>query len=199
MRDSGRLFRQDAAVTIAAADGEGGPAWRALHARVRATSGGGPGAPRRPGPGDRRNRFVSQRIEVPFPGEFRVSTPILTDRVEPAAPGQPPRPALAAHRVFAPGGGLYCRYEVFGAARPGTEAPRVNAAFELRRGDGETLRKAPATPIAADAEGRLVRMVGTSLEGLEEGAYELVLEVEDEVSGERLVRREPFLLARDAR
>ncbi len=199
MRDSGRLFRQDAAVTIAAAAGEGGPAWRAFTREFELPPGVAQVRLAVRDPASGAIGSVSQRIEVPFPGEFRVSTPILTDRVEPAAPGQPPRPALAAHRVFPPGGGLYCQYEVFGAARPGTEAPRVNAAFELRRGDGETLRKAPATPIAADAEGRLVRMVGTSLEGLEDGAYELVLEVEDEVSGERLVRREPFALARPGR
>jgi hypothetical protein len=44
-----------------------------------------------------------------------------------------------------------------------------------------------------------VRLIGASLEDLPEGAYELVLEVRNEVSGERLVRREPFVLARDAR
>jgi hypothetical protein len=44
-----------------------------------------------------------------------------------------------------------------------------------------------------------VRTVGASLEGLEAGAYELVLEVRDEVSGNRLVRREPFALAPDGR
>jgi VWFA-related protein len=198
MRDSGRVFRRDAAVTIAGATGEG-PAWRAftrefdvppgvaqLRVVVRDPASGAIGS-------------ILQRLEVPFPGEFRVSTPVLTDRVEPAGPGQPPRPALAAHRVFAPGGGLYCRYEVFGAARPGGAAPRVDASFELRGADGETLRKAPPTPIAPGADGRLVRTVGTSLEGLEEGGYELVLEVADEVSGQRLIRHEPFALAQDNR
>jgi hypothetical protein len=85
---------------------------------------------------------------------------------------------------------------VFGAARPGGAAPRVDASFELRRADGETLRKAPPTPIAPGADGRLVRTVGTSLESFEEGAYELVLKVHDEVSGDSLVRQEPFVLAR---
>ena len=198
MRDSGRFFRQDAAVTIAAAAGEG-PPWRAftrefelppgvgqVRVVVRDLASGAIGS-------------VLQRLEVPFPGELRLSTPILTDRVEAAAdPGQPPRPALAAHRVFPPRGGLYCQYEVFGAARPGGAAPRVDASFELRRADGETLRKAPPTPIAVGADRRLVRMVGASLEGLEEGAYELVLEVSDEATGDRLVRHELFVLARDA-
>lgn len=195
MRDSGRLFRRDAAVTIAPADGQG-PAWRAftrefdlppgvtqLRLVVRDPATGALGS-------------ILHRLEVPFPGEFRLSTPIITDRVEPGEAGQPPRPALAAHRLFPTGGGLYCQYEVFGAARPGGRAPRVEASFELRRGDGATVLESPPSAIVPGADGRLVRTVGTSLEGLEEGAYELVLEVADETTGERLVRHEPFVLAR---
>jgi VWFA-related protein len=199
MRDSGRLYRQDAAVTIASAAGEA-PVWRAFTREFELPPGVGQVRLVVRDPASGAIGSLLQRLEVPFPGEFRVSTPILTDRAEPAAvPGDPPRPALAAHRVFPAGGGLYCQYEVFGAARPGGEPSRVHAAFELRRSDGETLRKAPPTPIAVGADGRLVRMVGTSLEGLEEGAYELVLEVSDEARGDRLVRHEPFVLVRDGR
>jgi VWFA-related protein len=199
MRDSGRLFRKDAAVTIAAAAGEG-PAWRAFTREFELPPGVGQVRLVVRDPASGAIGSLLQRLEVPFPGEFRVSTPILTDRAEPAAlPGDPPRPALAAHREFPAGGGLYCQYEVFGAARPGGAPPRVYASFELRRSDGETLRKSAPTPIAAGADGRLVRMVGTSLEGLEEGAYELVLEVSDEATGDRLIRHESFVLVRDGR
>jgi hypothetical protein len=195
MRDSGRVFRKDAGVSFAPAAGEGA-GWRAFTREfdlppgvaqvrlvVRDPSTGAVGS-------------ILQRLEVPFPGEFRLSTPILTERVEPGAPGEPPRPAIAAHRVFAPGGGLYCQYEVFGAATPGGSPPRVEASFELRNADGETLRKAAPTAIVPGADGRLVRTVGASLEGLEPGAYELVLEVRDEVSGNSFVRHEPFTLTR---
>jgi len=198
MRDSGRVFRRDAAVTIAAAAGEG-PAWRAFTREFELPPGVAQVRLVVRDPASGAIGSVLQRLEVPFPGELRLSTPILTDRAEPASAPGPPRPALAAHRVFAAGGGLYCQYEVFGAARPGGAAPRVDAAFELRRSDGETVRKAPPSPIAVGTDGRLVRMVGTSLEGLPEGAYELVLEVADEVSGNRLVRHEPFALAGAAR
>jgi len=196
MRDSGRVFRKDAAVSFAPAAGEGA-AWRAFArefdlppgvAQVRLVV-------RDPSTGVVGS--VLQRLEVPYPGEFRASTPILTERVEPGAPGEPPQPALAAHRVFAPGGGLYCQYEVFGAATPGGSPARVEASFELRNADGETLRKAPPTPIVAGAGGRLVRTVGASLEGLEEGGYELVIEVRDEVSGNSFVRHEPFVVAKN--
>jgi hypothetical protein len=143
---------------------------------------------------------VVQRIEVPSAAEFRVSTPVLTDRVEPAtAPGQVPQLALAAHRVFPAGGGLYCQYEVFGPESIGGAPPPVTAGFELRSSDGTVVQEATPTAIVRDGDGRLVRLIGASLEDLPEGAYELVLEVRNEVSGERLVRREPFVLARDAR
>ncbi len=199
LRDTGRGFRHDDTVAVTGPKGEE-PRWRAFTREFELPPGVAQVRVAVRDPASGAIGSVSQRLEIPFPGELRVSTPILTDRVEPAAaPGQPPRPALAAHRVFAPGGGLYCQYEVFGAARPGGAAPRVNAAFELRRGSGDTVRKAPPTPIAADADGRLVRLVGASLEALEAGAYELVLDVQDEVSGNRIVRREPFTLARDSR
>jgi len=192
VRDSGRVYRKDAAVTVA--PGGDGRAWRAftrefevppgvaqLRLVVRDPAGGAIGS-------------LLQRLEIPFPGDFRLSTPILTDHVEPGAPGQPPRPALAAHRVFSPGGGLYCRYEVFGAARPGGAAPRVTASSELRRSDGQTVREASPTPIVPDRDGRVVRTVGMSLEGLPEGDYELLLEVSDEATDNRILRHEPFTL-----
>jgi VWFA-related protein len=198
MRDSGRLFRTDAAVSFAPVSGEAA-GWRAFTREfdlppgvaqvrlvVRDPSTGAVGS-------------ILHRLEVPFPGEFRASTPILTDRVEPGAPGEPPRPALAAHRAFTPGGGLYCQYEVFGAAKPGGSPPRVDASFELRTADGESVRKAAPTPIVPTADGRLVRTVGASLEGLREGDYELVLEVRDEVSGNSFVRHEPFTLTQYSR
>jgi hypothetical protein len=199
LRDTGRGFQHQDTVAVTAPEGDE-PRWRAFTrefelppgvAQVRIVV-------RDPASGEIGS--VVQRIEVPSAGEFRVSTPILTDRVEPAAVrGELPQPALAAHRVFPAGGGLYCQYEVFGAVRPGGAPPRVTASFQLVSHDGAVVQEAAATPIALDASGRLARTVGMSLEGLEEGAYELVIEMRDEVSGVRLVRREPVALARDAR
>ena len=96
--------------------------------------------------------------------------------------------------MFPARGGLYCQYEVFGAAAPGGAPPRVGAGFQMRSRDGDVVREAAATPIAPDPDGRLVRLVGASLEGLPEGAYELVIEVRDEATGEKVVRREAFAL-----
>ena len=58
------------------------------------------------------------------------------------------------------------------------------------------LQQAPPTLIAAEGDGRVVRLLGLPLDGLEEGAYELVLDVQDEASGVRLERREAFRLDR---
>ena len=199
MRDSGRVFRQDAGLTVAAAGGEG-PAWRTLtrefelpsgvaqlRLAVRDTASGVMGS-------------VVQRLEIPYPGELRVSTPVLTDRVLPGErAGDRPQPAIAAHRVFPAQGGLYCQFEVFGTARPGGAAPRVMAGLKVQAQDGTLVRQAPATPIAPDANGRLVRLVGLSVEGVPEGSYELVIEVEDQTTGERTQRREAFVLRRPPR
>jgi VWFA-related protein len=197
-RDSGRGFRHDDTAEIPLRAG-GIPAWRALvrefelpagvtqvHVVVRDATSGAMGS-------------VRQRFEVPLPGLFRVSTPILTDRVLPAPDGQGlPQPALAVHRVFSPGGGLYVQYEVFGAARdPRQGAPRVSAGLEVWDGAGRLARKVDPTAIAAAPDGRVVRQVGISLEGIDAGPYDLVLDVRDEVSGARLKHRESFALARE--
>jgi hypothetical protein len=47
-----------------------------------------------------------------------------------------------------------------------------------------------------DRDGRVVREVGISLEGMGEGPYDLVLDVRDEVAGTGLKHRETFALAR---
>ena len=54
-----------------------------------------------------------------------------------------------------------------------------------------------ADEIAPTADGRVVRKVGFSLAGLEAGPFDLVLDVQDEVSGARLKHRESFALVTD--
>jgi hypothetical protein len=76
----------------------------------------------------------------------------------------------------------------------GPRAPRVAAGVEVRTADGRTVLTGEPTPIAPDARGRLVRLVGIGLQGLPEGDYEVVLDVRDEVSGTRLDRTEAFTL-----
>jgi VWFA-related protein len=196
-RDSGRGFRHDDAVEVVAKE-PGPPGWRAfarefelpegvtqVRVVVRDAASGALGS-------------VTQRLEVPAQGKLRMSTPVLTDRIEkPKESGEKPRAALAVHRAFVPAGALYCQFEVFGATLAGAGSARVNAGLELRSAEGQVIRRGDLTPIAVDANGRIVRLVGLGLDGLQEGPYDLLLQVVDQVSGVSLERHEPFLLARE--
>lgn len=196
-RDSGKGFIHDDPLEITAAASET-PSWRGLvrefelasgvsqvRVVVRDATSGALGS-------------VTQRFEVPVPGTLRLSSPILTDHVEPAKDGRGrPRAALAAHRTFAPAGGLYCEFEVFGAARDqATGLPKVAAGLEVRTAQGQqVVRRADPSPITPDADGRVVRLLGFPLAGMAEGSYDLVLQVQDLVKGERIERSERFSLS----
>jgi VWFA-related protein len=136
---------------------------------------------------------VAQRFEVPAVDGFRLSTPILSDRVE-ASPGGDGRqtPVLVAYRSFRPSGRLYCQYEVFGSKTSGS----VRGSYSLLRADGSLVREVPLSPLVAGANGRLVRMLGLSLDGLPEGAYDLDIRVEGAPGTQPLEAREPFILSR---
>jgi VWFA-related protein len=140
---------------------------------------------------------VSQRFEVPHAGTLRLATPVITDQVvrPPGGEGRP-RAALAVHRVFLPTAILYCEIEVFGAARHADGSPHVSAGLAVRTASGELVRQAAPTRIAADRDGRVVRLLGLGLAGLAEGDYQLVLDVHDEVGLGRIERQEPFTIAR---
>jgi VWFA-related protein len=198
-RDGGRETSHDDAVLIRLGAGEE-PGWRGLTREFTLPAGVWQARVAVRDPDSGAATSVSQTFEVPPVGSLRLSTPILTDRVEAAARRQsPPRPALAAHRTFAPQGTLYCQFEVFGA-RPAaaTGLPDVTAGLEVRGPEGRVVRKVDPIPIAPDASGRVVRMLGMGLDGLGEGSYELDLELHDRSTGARLERREPFTLSRQA-
>jgi VWFA-related protein len=140
---------------------------------------------------------VAQRFEVPPVDAFRLSTPILSDRVQPSsAAGGREAPVLVARREFRPEGRLYCQYEVFGAGPVRGSGNAVQGSYSLHLSDGSLVRDGPPTPIVPGANGRLVRMLGLSLDGLREGPYELRIRVEGAVGTPALEVREPFVLAR---
>ena len=101
-------------------------------------------------------------------------------------------------REFPPKDVLYCQYQVFGATMPPGVGPRIEASYELRRRDGATVRKGTASVIAPGADGTLVRMLGVPLEGMDEGDYDMVLRIQDKVSGETRERVEPLRLSAKA-
>jgi hypothetical protein len=198
-RDSGREFRADDVLALSVAGGDAS-AWRAVARDFDLPSGVAQARVVVRDPVSGAMGSVSQRFEVPPPGILRLSTPIVTDHIEPASKaGSHPRPALAVHRVFRPEGALYVQFEVFGAATTAQPPlPRVTAGLALRAADGRLVRQAPPTLIAADADGRVVRFVGIPLDGLGEGPYDLMLDVQDQVSGGRVQAGEPLTLAREA-
>jgi VWFA-related protein len=129
-------------------------------------------------------------FEVPTPKGLRLSTPIVTPELE-KVDGHD-RPRLVLDRNFHPGQVLYCQYQVHGAAPDATERlPRVAGSWELRRGD-QIVRASEPTRIRPAADGRLSRLLGVSLEGLEPGDYALLLRARDEVAGAVASSSEPF-------
>jgi len=197
LRDTGKTFYSDERVEVRVPEGET-PGWRSVAREFDLPAGVAQARLVVRDPATGAMGAVAQRLEVPPPGTLRLSTPIVSDQViRPTTRDGKPRAAVAAHRTFAPDGGLYCEFEVFGAARdPADSAPRVSSGLEVRAADGTVVRQGPPTRIAADREGRVVRLVGLDLGGLAEGPYELVLDVRDEVGGGRIERREPFTIAR---
>jgi hypothetical protein len=129
-------------------------------------------------------------FEVPSPGGFRFSTPVLTNVLEEA--GGPPRPRVVLTRTFQEGETLYCQVQVYGAAPDPEEGrPQVTAHYELRKGDVLVRRSKPSR-IRADRGQRLSRLMGLSLEGATTGNYELVLRARDEIAGRTTTVTERF-------
>jgi VWFA-related protein len=135
---------------------------------------------------------VAHSFEVPTLGDFRLSSPILSDQVEPPTDGSAPKPVLLARRFF-PAGILYCQYTVFRAQSDGTPPrPRVTGSYKVVRADGSVLRQSAATQVQPTSLGAVMRFMGINLGEAAPGEYELVLTVRDEVAGKSIEDRQPF-------
>jgi hypothetical protein len=134
---------------------------------------------------------VTQRIEVPAATAFRISTPILTDTVDKSARVPRRRSPCTGYSARTASSSASSRCW---ASSKGPQGPRIASGMELRTAGGTVVRKAELTPIAADPDGRVVRLIGMGLADLKEGRYELVLSVRDQVGGETIERREEFSL-----
>ena len=193
MRDEPLEFRYDQAVELKQA--ATGTTWRAIAREFGVPPGAAAVRVVLHDPATRAMGSVSTRFEVPRLGVLRLSTPILTDRVEPGqAAGENPRPALAVSRAFPRDAGLYCQFEVIGARKGPDGKARVAAGVSVFAANGKLVRESPASPVEASPDGRSVRLVGIDLAGLPEGSYDLVLDVQDEIANARLRQREPFTI-----
>ncbi len=139
---------------------------------------------------------VIHEFDVPDPAVFRTSSVSLSDTLETQSePSSIPRPAYIARRDFAPGSMVYAQFSVYGAEKEKTNGlPKVSAGWQIRSADGTVKQNVSPSVINPTSLGRLNRMVGTKLEGYEPGAYDFILNLKDEVSGQSFEVHEPFLV-----
>ncbi|PYQ19471.1 MAG: hypothetical protein DMF79_12520, partial [Acidobacteria bacterium] len=137
---------------------------------------------------------VVHEFEVPDLGQFRVTTPVLSDVREETEDGRTgDRLAVLARREFAQGASLFCQLEVYGATRlEASGLPRVSMGYQVRRSDGALYTQDTPSIINPTPTGSLSRMIGFSLGDATPGDYEIVMRVKDELSGKSLELHEPF-------
>lgn len=129
-------------------------------------------------------------FEVPPVEQFRLGTPVLTDRLQ-QQPGGGLGPVVVARRTFRAGQPLYCRFDVYGAAAGPDRLPAVTASHLLRAKDGTVLGRSEPTAISPTSLGAVARLMAIPL-NVEPGEYELVLSVRDTVADRTLEAVEPF-------
>jgi VWFA-related protein len=201
-RDSSEFRREDKEVEIVLRPGKDGPeeAWYAVSREFTLEKGWYQAKLVVRDGHDKRLGAVTHEFEVPGLQGLRVSTPVLSDRLQEPSPGTPPAPLVVARRDFAPGAPLYCQFDVYGASKGGaTGMPQVSAGYALIAGDGTTLLQGEPTSIRPTSIGYLSRLWAMGLAGVAPGRYELVITVRDEISGREEVLREPFTVTPEAK
>jgi VWFA-related protein len=140
---------------------------------------------------------VLHEFEVPKADSLRLSTPLLTDTLQPGANGEPPRPLPIARRTFRAGSRIVCAFEIYGAAPgDGQGGRRVTVAYRLRGPGGREVSASPPELVPAAPDGRLSKIIVLSLPPAAEGEHELELTVRDEVSSTTVEDSEPFVVSR---
>lgn len=135
---------------------------------------------------------VRHTFEVPPADTFHISTPILSDVLAPGAGGTP-MPVPLAHRNFPSGSRVFYLFDVYGAKAQGGTS-EVTIGYVVRRKDGSVFVESPARAVAGAGDGPLSHRLTLSLDGAEPGEYELLLTVTDKTSGDRLERRDVFVV-----
>jgi VWFA-related protein len=134
---------------------------------------------------------TSLRFEVPAE-RFRVSTPILSDVMEPGIDAGRDAPALGARRRFPERGTLYFQYEVYGArVDPSTGEPAVVSSWSIR--DRAGTEWAGSEPARLETAGhRVPGRLGQVDLTFPPGEYTLVLDARDQLGARTAFAHESF-------
>jgi hypothetical protein len=150
----------------------------------------------------RRVGTVIHDFDVPSLTDLRVSTPILSDTLQP--PNEEDKgvrtPLLKVDLTFPTRGMLLAQFEVYGAAKDKAKGmPRVLSGYAIKRSDGITLAQLTPSVILPTSLGKISRLVGIPIDNAAPGEYEFILSVKDELADKSLEFRERFtLVAADA-
>jgi hypothetical protein len=136
-------------------------------------------------------------FEVPDPSAFRISSPLISDTLQPPKEGENQavkRPVMLARRSFEQVATVFCSLDVYGAQKDAkTGMPQVAMGYVVKRvSDGSTVMRLDPSPIRPTSLGRLSRIIGFPLDQEGPGEYELVLQIQDTLSGRLIEQREPF-------
>ena len=138
---------------------------------------------------------VRHEFEVPAIDDFRITTPIVTDTVQPpAAAGQSPRPVPVARRTFRAGSRIAVAFEIFGAADKPPAGPQVSVAYRLVAPGGAVVASSPAQTLKPNARGQLGVTIGIGLPSGAPGEHELHISVRDEQAVRVIEYAEPLLV-----
>ena len=138
---------------------------------------------------------VRHEFDVPAPGQLRISTPVITDTLQPAAAGQPARPVPIARRTFQAGSRILAAFDIYGFATGGSGSnPRVSVGYSLRRADGTEAAAVSPRLLAPGAAGRLSVAIGLTLPGDASGEYDFSLTIRDELAMRTLEDNEPLVI-----
>src|SRR6185436_12656576 len=136
---------------------------------------------------------VRSDFEIPSRDALHLSTPLLTDTLQKDAGGTI-APTVLARREFRRDGPLYCQFRVFGATKGPNGLPRVKAGHALRKRGGAVVGRAEPTTVTPTSLGAVIRLIQIPLSIASPGEYDLVLTVQDEISGGTIEKAEPFVV-----
>jgi VWFA-related protein len=197
-RDSGEVQRTDQTVELSLKQAvPDTPSWYSLVRQFDVPSGGYQARLVVRDNNSARVGTVVLEFEVQDPDGLRITTPILTDTLQPAREEGAFVPVPLARRTFSRAEPLYCRFDVYGMERDADGMPAVTAGHQVRRTEGGVALSEAPTRITPTSLGAVGRRIGISLAGIEPGEYDLVLTVKDELSGASLESTEPFTVVAD--